>query len=87
VGSSGCPGPPNQLLSKFLDQVGLVDVEPQKLTPTWCNRRVGDDRVAKRLDIFLLADEFLDSFDLVRQWVAFGGESDHFPILLTSGKK
>jgi hypothetical protein len=38
--------------------------------------------VAKRLDRFLLSEEVLDSFDLVRQWVAYGGESDHFPIML-----
>jgi len=70
------------LFLNFLDQVGLVDVETKKPTPTWCKRRVGVDHVAKHLNKFLLAEEFLDSFDLVRQWVAYGGESDHFPIML-----
>ena len=59
-----------------------MDIEPQKITPTWCNKMVGDDRVAKNLDIFLLEEVFLDSFELVRQWVVFGGEYDHLPIML-----
>ena len=59
-----------------------MDIEPQKITPTWSNHRVGDERVAKRLDIFLLVEEFLDSFDLVRHWVAYARESDHFSIML-----
>jgi hypothetical protein len=66
----------------FLDQHGLIDVEPLKLNPTWCNRRVGDDRVAKHLDRFLLSEDLLESLELVRQWVSCGGESDHNLIVL-----
>jgi hypothetical protein len=84
-GPRAAPDPLKNYFLKFLDQWGLVDVEPQKLTPTWCNRRVGSDRVAKRLDRFLLTDDLLDSSALVRQWVTFGGESDHHPILFEFG--
>jgi len=70
------------LFLNFLDQIGLVDIEPQKLPLTWCNRRIGDDMVNKRLEKNLLSEEVLDSFDLVRQWVTYGGESDHFSIML-----
>jgi len=38
--------------------------------------------VAKCLDRFLLTEDLLESSDLVRQWVTFGVELDHLPILL-----
>jgi hypothetical protein len=46
-GPRGTPDPLNHFFLNFLDQQGLVDLEPQKLSPTWSNRRVGIDRVAK----------------------------------------
>jgi hypothetical protein len=57
-------------------------LSPTKLNPTWRNRRVGDDGVAKRLDRFLLAEGLIESLALVRQWVSCGGESDHSLIVL-----
>ena len=38
--------------------------------------------MAKRLDRFLVAEQLVDRFFLVRQWVGSGGNSDHFPIFL-----
>jgi hypothetical protein len=58
--------PLNNFFLNYLDQAGLVDVEPQKVTPTWCNRWVGPDQVAKRLDKFLLIEDLLESSNLVR---------------------
>jgi exonuclease III len=40
-GPRAAQDPLNNFFLNYLDQVGLVDVEPQKLTPTWCNRWVG----------------------------------------------
>jgi hypothetical protein len=81
-GPRAAPDPLNNFFLNFLEQEGLMDVEPQKLSPTWCNRRVGLERVAKCLDRFLLTEDLLESSDLVRQWVTYGGESDHLPILI-----
>ena len=60
----------------------LLDIEPIKLKPTWRNNRGGEARVAKRLDRFLVAEQLVDRFFMVRQWVGSGGNSDHFPIFL-----
>ena len=61
---------------------GLLDIDLVKLKPTWRNNRSGDARVAKRFDRFLVAEQLVDRFFLVRQWVGSGGLSDHFPIFL-----
>jgi exonuclease III len=45
----------------------LIDVEPTRLKPTWRNNRVGEDRVAKRLDWFLVADSLLENKLLMKQ--------------------
>jgi len=59
---------------------GWLDIDPIKLKPTWKNNRCGDARVAKRIDRFLVAEQLVDRFFQVRQWVGSGGISDHFPI-------
>ena len=59
---------------------GWLDIEPVKLKPTWRNNRSGDARMAKRIDRFLMAEQLMDRFFHVRQWVGSGGLSDHFPI-------
>ena len=52
------------------------------MTPTWRNQRIGEDYVAKHLDLFLIADPLLESIGRVRQWVGGFGDSDHNLILL-----
>jgi len=59
---------------------GWLDIDPIKLKPTWKNNRCGESRVAKRIDRFLVAEQMVDRFFQVRQWVGSGGISDHFPI-------
>jgi hypothetical protein len=39
----------------------LVDLEPPKVSQTWRNGHKGDDLVAKRLDMFLIADKMLEN--------------------------
>ena len=65
-----------------LAQAGVTDVPPIKMTPTWRNRRTGDDYVAKCLDRFLISDPPLESVDRIRQWVGGFGDSYHNPVLL-----
>lgn len=43
---------------------------------------MGEDRVAKILDCFLIKEEMSNKTTFFRQWVRRGGASDHFPILL-----
>ncbi len=68
-------------LNLLLDN-NLTDPSPVKLKPTWRNRRVGEDRIAKRLDRFLLSTALISKAPIFRQWVEEVGNSDHFPIFL-----
>jgi hypothetical protein len=61
---------------------GLVDLVPPKITPTWKNKRLEKEYIAKRLDRFLLSRYILDSTLMCKQWVGSGGDSDHHPIFL-----
>jgi hypothetical protein len=65
-----------------LEDVGLFDVEPIEMKPTWRNKRIRDERIAKTLDRFLVSEPLLDDTIRIRQRVSSGGESDHFPVLL-----
>jgi len=60
----------------------LLDILPPKLVPTWRNKRAGEQRVAKRLDRFLVTESLALGVEIVRQWVETGGISDHCPIFL-----
>jgi hypothetical protein len=42
-----------------LEDKGLIDVEPIKLRPTWWNKQVGVDMIAKRIDKFLISKGLL----------------------------
>jgi hypothetical protein len=58
----------------------LIDVQPDKLVPTWRNGRSGTDSIAKRLDRFLVSEDLLLEVRLYRTWVEFPYVSDHAPI-------
>jgi len=60
----------------------LLNVDPIKIRPNWRNIRVKEDRIAKRIDFFLVSESFVDGPIQIRQWVDNGGYSDHFPIFL-----
>jgi len=59
-----------------------IDVNLLKSRPTWRNRGMGEARVAKRLDRFLLKEEMANQTPFFKQWVGTRGDSDHLPILL-----
>ena len=46
--------------SNLLQNMNLIDLDPQKSKLSWTNRRVGEDRITKRLDRFLLVENILD---------------------------
>eukprot|EP00253_Pinus_taeda_P009499 PITA_09499 len=64
----------------------FIDVNLIKLKPTWRNRRVGEARVAKRLDRFLINEDLSSMIPIFWKWVEEGGPSDHFPIYLDLSK-
>ena len=68
--------------SNLLMDSKLIDLDPQLLNPTWSNRRVGEERIAKRLDRFLLLEDLLEEDLMFKQWVDSGVDFDHPPIFL-----
>jgi len=88
LGQSEVWGPhahPDTLADFFVQKLvekEWLDIEPLKLKPTWRNNRCGENRIAKRIDRFLVAEQLVDRFFQVKQWVGSGGRSDHFPIFL-----
>lgn len=74
--------PQSDFFLNLLTSNNLIEANLIKLKPTWRNRRVGEARVAKRLDRFLLNEALSAMIPLFRQWVEEGGPSDHFPIYL-----
>ena len=45
----------------LFESVGLVDVAPPSIGPTWRNGRAGEEGICKRLDRFLISNELLPS--------------------------
>ena len=50
----------SDFFSKKLETYGLVDIVPHVLTPTWSNRRVGNESISKQLDRLMVSADFLD---------------------------
>eukprot|EP00253_Pinus_taeda_P005167 PITA_05167 len=92
IGSVEALGPAARVdpLSEFfvnaITSHNLIDVNLIKLKPTWRNRRVGEAKIVKRLNRFLLSEDLTTNIPIFRQWVGEGGNSDHFPIFLEISK-
>jgi hypothetical protein len=59
-----------------------IDVAPDKLNPTWQDKRIGDDRIVKRLDWFLIFDKLIKHPLQFRKWIGSKGECHDSPIFL-----
>lgn len=81
-GPSAREDPLSDFFFQALSDNKLIDPSPINLKPTWRNRRTGEDRIAKRLDRFLISEGLISRVPLLRQWVDEIGNSDHFPIFL-----
>lgn len=81
-GPKEAPCPLSDLFIHQFDLSGMVDVEPPKLNPTWRNRWVGEDRISKRMDKFLVGEDLVSSPIQIRQWVDSGRELDHNLVIL-----
>ena len=65
----------------------MVDLDPQKLKPTWTNRRMREDWIAKWLDRFLMAENLLEKDFMFKQWVDSGVDLGRLPICMEIQKK
>eukprot|EP00253_Pinus_taeda_P033560 PITA_33560 len=81
-GPSAREDPLSDFFFNLITENNLIDPSPIKLKPTWRNRRIGEDQIAKRLDRFLLAESLSSKIPMIRQWVEEIGNSDHFPIFV-----
>ena len=59
----------------------IVDVEPFPIFPTRWNGHLGDEGIAKCLDIFFLRTSLIDKLDKYRSWVDLNKFSDHYHII------
>lgn len=82
-GPSAIIDPLVDFFRSHMSRLDLFDLEPAKLNLTWRNCRTGEGNIAKCLDRFLVGEDvaFSHTF-LARQWVDWGGEFDHSPIVL-----
>ena len=65
-----------------VEGVGLVDLEPVTLFPTWRKDRVWKVRVSKRLDRFFISKHLLNELYRIQAWLQPRGSLDHNPILI-----
>lgn len=85
VKSWGAWARPDPLFDFFfhhLSSSNLIGQDTIRLKPTWRNHRVGDDRVEKRINKFLIFDAPMNPPSLLWHWVGVGGVLDHSPIIL-----
>jgi exonuclease III len=81
-GNSARSDPLTDYFLNIIQATGLVDIQPNQMTPTWRNGRVGATGVAKRLDHFLIDETFLGNHCKMRSWTINSTISDHNPICL-----
>lgn len=72
--------PPIDYINSKLERVGLVDLEPYDLKPTWFNNSVGDAMVAKNIHRFLLHSQLLTDGGRVHSKINKTHLSNQFPI-------
>ena len=86
-GLRASPEPFTYFFFHVVEQISLIDIDPVKLSPLWRNRRTRDERIAKRLDCFLILEKLVNSLDSIRKWLACRGESNHNHILFEAKGK
>eukprot|EP00253_Pinus_taeda_P032275 PITA_32275 len=81
-GNGAQTDPLMEYFEHLMDNNNLMNIDSAKIQPTWQNRRIGEDALAKRLDRFIIKAPLVERLDIIRQWVGSGGISNHFPIYL-----
>lgn len=72
----------SELFIEFMESAKLVDIPPKTGLFTWNNRRGGDNRIASRLDRFLISENILLEGTAIDSDILPSGGSDHWPISL-----
>jgi len=81
-GNKAQTDPVTAFFEVLMDSYDLLNIDMEKLMPTWRNRRIGEDTLARRLDCFLIKAPLLTRLDRIHQWVGSGRHSDHFLVFL-----
>jgi hypothetical protein len=71
----------------FFSKVGMVDVDPNRLSLSWRNYRVGEDKIDKILDRFLVVEVVMGEAERIMPWVEVGCDFYHLPIILKIEKE
>jgi len=71
-GPSACLDQITVRISHLLMINGLLDITPRKINPTWRNIRTWEERVAKRIDLFLVAEALMEVTFQERKWIGVG---------------
>ena len=75
--------PLSDFFENHLAQLNVFNIEPIKLNPTCRYKREGEHMILKRLDRFLVGEDIVFSqSSQALQWVEWGGEFEHNPIVL-----
>jgi hypothetical protein len=70
-----------------LDEKVLIDIAPINFIQTWRNKRKREEYIAKIMDRFLVSKNLMESPLSFKQWVGFGGESNHHPIIMEVARR
>jgi hypothetical protein len=54
--------PLSDFFRNILEDKGLIDIEPIKLTPTWKNNIIGEDIISKIINHFLIYDNLSERY-------------------------
>ena len=65
-----------------IEVVGLIEIEPISMGPTYKNNRVGDESVTKRIDRFLILDALLQGVGKYRSYIGANRCPDHNTIFI-----
>jgi len=68
------------------EEIGLVDVEPIKLVPTWRPIRIYNASVENKLDRFTVSSSIITYHDILRSCVDVGKESNNLTFILQIAK-
>jgi hypothetical protein len=82
MGSQGSSKLTNKFFLSLIEKENVLYILPTNISLTWRNKRVGEERVEKILDRFLISKKLMGTWIWIRQWAGVGGEPNHSPIFL-----
>ena len=74
--------PLHDYFCRLFENVGLNDIIPTFLFPTWLNGRLGNVGIAKRLDNFFMKDILCHTLERLKSWTIDTGVSNYKDVVL-----